>query len=333
MMQPHSPFGYVSQNQQVQGASNTQQTRPGNFSDQSGHQHSNNGAHEQVTKYHQRYNQVSHSGRQGTTSSKHVQPIGSTKNEASISQTIHKDPVLSDLESITVLGESQLTKITNGFSTVLGNGGFGTVYFGTLHDGRKVAVNVPIRATETDTTDFKNELRIQSRIKHKNVIKLLGYCLEGAAPKLVYEFAANGNLYDKLHGINSRIPMSLDVRIRIALECAEALAYIHSSTDKCILHGDVKSANILLDDNFIAKVSDFGLSRLLSVGSNTMYTKNVRGSFGYIDPMFIKEGILTQKSDVYSFGVVLVELITRKKARDESGKDLEPCFLSCFSKK
>uniref|UniRef100_A0A0D9XHK7 Protein kinase domain-containing protein n=1 Tax=Leersia perrieri TaxID=77586 RepID=A0A0D9XHK7_9ORYZ len=104
------------------------------------------------------------------------------------------------------------------------------VYLGTLNDGQKVAVKIPMRATETDKNDFKTELRVQSRIKHKNVVKLLGYCLEGGAPKLVYEFAANGNLYDKLHG-NCRAPMLLDVRLRILLECAEALAYIHSSTD------------------------------------------------------------------------------------------------------
>ncbi|TVU50563.1 hypothetical protein EJB05_01940, partial [Eragrostis curvula] len=162
--------------------------------------------------------------------------------------------------------------------------------------------------------DFRNELKAQSRIKHRNVIKLLGYSLEGNITKLVYEFAADGNLHDKLHGDN-KIVISFD-----------------TSTDSCILHGDVKSANILLDDYMMARVSDFGLSRLLSIGGNTMRTMTVRCSLGYGDPMFIKEGILTQKRDVYGFGVVLVELSTRRKPRDEQDNYLAQFFFSCFAK-
>jgi serine/threonine protein kinase len=120
------------------------------------------------------------------------------------------------------------------------------VYLGVLHDGQKVAVKVPIHTADTNIADFKKDLRIQSRIKHKNVVKLLGYCLDVNVPKFVYEFAENGNLYDRLHG-NNKSDMLLNVCLRIALDCAEALAYIHSSTDSHILHGDVKSANILLE--------------------------------------------------------------------------------------
>ncbi len=259
------------------------------------------------------------------------EPIENTNKDAS--QDMNDDTIMSGIDSIVVFQISQLRQITNGYSNILGKGSFGEVYLGTLNDGRKVAVKVPMRATETDKNDFKNELRVQSRIKHKNVVKLLGYCLEGGTPKLVYEFAAHGNLYDKLHG-NCRMPMLLGDRLRILVECAEALAYIHSSTDTRILHGDVKSANILLDANYSAKVSDFGLSRLLSISSNTMHTKNVIGSIGYIDPLFMDTGILTQLSDVYSFGVVMVEIITRRKACDELGKsnNLASCFQSCMAK-
>ena len=239
---------------------------------------------------------------------------------------------IGDIDTIRVYHGNQLRQITNDYNTLLDKGGFGKVYLGFLHDDQNVAVKVPIHIADTNIADFKKELRIQSSIKHKNVVKLLGYCLDGNVPKFVYEFVENGNLYDRLHGNNKR-DMSLDVRLRIALDCAEALAYIHSSTDSCILHGDVKSANILLDMNLMAKVSDFVLSRLLSTSGYTMHTQKVICSNGYGDPKFKEEGILTQKSDVYRFGVILVELITRRKACDEFGKnELAPYFRSCFAK-
>jgi serine/threonine protein kinase len=144
---------------------------------------------------------------------------------------------------------------------------------------------------------------------HNNIIKLLGCCLEVDVPMLVYEFAAKGNLQDILHG-DANIPLPLGLRLDIAIESAEGLRYMHSSTSRTIRHGDVKPANILLTDKFIPKISDFGTSKLLTVDKD--FTMFVVGSMGYIDPVFHKTGHLTQKSDVYSFGVVLLELICRK---------------------
>jgi len=139
----------------------------------------------------------------------------------------------------------------------------------------------------------------------------LGCCLEVDVPMLVYEFAPNGNLNNVLHGkANRHLPLSLDLRLDIATESAEGLKYMHSSTNHTIRHGDVKSANKLLDGNFMPKISDFGTSKLL--GRDKDFTMFVVGSMGYIDPVFHQTGLLTRKSDVYSFGVVLLELICRK---------------------
>ncbi|XP_006662269.2 wall-associated receptor kinase 2-like [Oryza brachyantha] len=219
--------------------------------------------------------------------------------------------VLQKVENIKIFTKEELKKITKNNSEVLGQGGFGKVYKGILEDNTMVAVKSSIEVNDARKEDFTNEVIIQSQMIHTNIIKLLGCCLEVDVPMLVYEFAANGNLQEILHGDNShRIPLPLDLRLDIAIESAEGLKYMHSSTNRTIRHGDVKPANILLNDKFIPKISDFGTSKLLTVDKD--FTMFVVGSMGYIDPVFHKTGRLTQKSDVYSFGVVLLELITRK---------------------
>ena len=219
--------------------------------------------------------------------------------------------VLEKIENIKIFTKEELKKITNNNSHVLGKGGFGEVYKGTLEDNTMVAVKSSIEVNKARKEDFTNEVIIQSQMIHKKIIKLLDCCLEVDVPMLVYEFAANGNLHDILHGeANQQLSLSLDLRLDIAIESAEGLTYMHSSTNRTIRHGDVKPSNILLDNNFIPKISNFGTSKLLTVDKD--FTMFVVGSMGYIDPVFHKTGHLTQKSDVYSFGVVLLELICRK---------------------
>ncbi|XBJ05263.1 hypothetical protein VPH35_024085 [Triticum aestivum] len=177
---------------------------------------------------------------------------------------------------------------------------------------------------------FAKELIVHREINHKNVVRLIGYCVDESALMVVTEYIPKGNLSNILH--QDSIPITLDTRLRIAIECAKALDYMHSQMYTQIIHGDIKPANILLDDGLGAKISDFGISRLINT-ENTLYTLNVIGSIGYMDPLFAQSGRLTAKSDVYSFGVVLLELITRKKARTEDGEiGLVESFSQSLSK-
>uniref|UniRef100_A0A0D3FUT4 Protein kinase domain-containing protein n=1 Tax=Oryza barthii TaxID=65489 RepID=A0A0D3FUT4_9ORYZ len=225
-------------------------------------------------------------------------------------------PVLQNVHHIKLFKKEELQPILKK-RNIIGKGGFGEVYKGRLDDNTLVAVKKSIRVNATLQEDqFTNEIIIQSRVIHKNIVKLIGCCLEVDIPMLVYEFVANGSLDDILHG-NDRKTLSLDARLNIAAQTAEGLAYMHSKTNDTILHGDVKPANILLDNNFDPKISDFGLSRLIAI--DKQHTKYVVGDTSYVDPIYLQEGLLTDKSDVYSFGVVLLELVSRMKATNNSG--------------
>ncbi|PVH63566.1 hypothetical protein PAHAL_2G056300 [Panicum hallii] len=231
-------------------------------------------------------------------------------------------PILEKAKIIKLFKKEELKEILKS-KNLIGKGYFGEVYKGLL-DNKLVAVKKPISGSMLENEQFANEVIIQSQIIHKNIVRLIGCCLEVDTPMLVYEFIPKGSLEDILHS-NKAIPLNIDVRLIIAAQSADGLAYMHSKTSNKILHGDVKPANILLDENFMPKISDFGISRLIA--RDTQHTDEVIGDMSYMDPVYMQTGLLTEKSDVYSFGVMILELITRKKATYSDNNSLVRNFL------
>ncbi|XP_050234166.1 LRR receptor-like serine/threonine-protein kinase IOS1 [Mercurialis annua] len=214
---------------------------------------------------------------------------------------------------------SEILRITNNFAKILGKGGFGTVYYGILDDQTQVAVKILSPSSVQGQKEFQAEVKLLLRVHHRNLTALVGYCNEGTNMGLIYEYMANGNLEDYLIDSN-RNSLSWETRLRIAVEAAQGLEYLHNGCKPQIVHRDVKTTNILLNDTFQAKLADFGLSRVFLDGGTHISTV-VAGTPGYLDPEYYVTNWLTEKSDVFSFGVVLLEIITGRpviaKTRDE----------------
>ncbi|XP_024033027.1 chitin elicitor receptor kinase 1 [Morus notabilis] len=189
----------------------------------------------------------------------------------------------------------------------IGQGGFGAVYYAELRGEKAAIKKMDMQATR----EFLAELKVLTRVHHLNLVRLIGYCVEGSL-FLVYEFIENGNLSQHLRG-SEREPLPWSTRVQIALDSARGLEYIHEHTVPVYIHRDIKSANILIDKNFHGKVADFGLTKLTEVGGSSLPTRLV-GTFGYMPPEYAQYGDVSPKIDVYAFGVVLYELISAKEA-------------------
>ncbi|CAN6470984.1 unnamed protein product [Victoria cruziana] len=209
---------------------------------------------------------------------------------------------------------AEIETATAKFVKKVGSGGFGSVFYGKLNDGKEIAVKVLSANSYQGKREFSNEVSLLSRIHHRNLVAFLGYCPEEGKSILVYEFMHNGTLKEHLYGpLTQEKSISWIKRLEIAEDAARGIEYLHTGCIPTIIHRDLKTSNILLDKNMRAKVSDFGLSKVAIDGS-THVSSIVRGTVGYLDPEYYISQQLTEKSDVYSFGVILLELISGQEA-------------------
>ncbi|XP_058009242.1 probable receptor-like protein kinase At2g42960 isoform X1 [Hevea brasiliensis] len=267
--------------------------------------------------YHHERGFSSHSGEEGSS--------GTVGKQSSLSYAglVTASPLVG-LPEISHLGWGHwftlrdLEFATNRFAAenVIGEGGYGVVYRVRLINGTEVAVKKLLNNLGQAEKEFRAEVEAIGHVRHKNLVRLLGYCIEGVHRMLVYEYVNNGNLEQWLHGAMCHHgTLTWEARMKVLLGTAKALAYLHEAIEPKIVHRDIKSSNILIDDEFNAKVSDFGLAKLLGSGESHITTR-VMGTFGYVAPEYANTGLLNERSDIYSFGVLLLEAVTGRDPVD-----------------
>ncbi|XP_013589968.1 PREDICTED: probable LRR receptor-like serine/threonine-protein kinase At1g51820 isoform X2 [Brassica oleracea var. oleracea] len=213
---------------------------------------------------------------------------------------------------------SEVMTMTNNFQRILGKGGFGIVYYGFVNDTKQVAVKILSHSSSQGYKQFKAEVELLLRVHHKNLVNLVGYCDEGENMALIYEYMSNGDLKEHMSGTRNRFILNWGTRLKIVSESGQGLEYLHNGCKPPMVHRDVKTTNILLNEHFEAKLADFGLSRSFPIEGETHVSTVVAGTPGYLDPEYYRTNWLTEKSDVYSFGIVLLEIITNQPVIDQS---------------
>ncbi|CAN4102038.1 unnamed protein product [Withania somnifera] len=245
---------------------------------------------------------------------KRLHKSGKDNNHSSdIVKGIALAPVKCRKQFVSLMEYKTLELATNKFqeSEILGVGGFGCVYKAKLEDNSYVAVKKLEGGTQDAIKEFETEVELLSQMQHPNIISLLGYCIHDETRLLVYELMQNGSLESQLHGPSRGSALTWNHRIKIALDAARGIEYLHEHCNPPVIHRDLKSSNILLDSNFNAKLSDFGLAVL--GGAQNKNNIKLSGTLGYVAPEYLLDGKLTDKSDVYAFGVVLLELLLGRR--------------------
>uniref|UniRef100_A0A2N9EIX5 non-specific serine/threonine protein kinase n=1 Tax=Fagus sylvatica TaxID=28930 RepID=A0A2N9EIX5_FAGSY len=235
-------------------------------------------------------------------------------------QTVTMQPI-----AVPAIPVDELKDITDNFGTkaLIGEGSYGRVYHGVLNGGQTAAIK-KLDSSKQPDQEFLSQVSMVSRLKHENVVELVGYCVDGSLRVLAYEYAPNGSLHDILHGrkgVKGAQPgpvLSWAQRVKIAVGAARGLEYLHEKARPHIIHRDIKSSNILLFDDDVAKIADFDLSNQAPDMAARLHSTRVLGTFGYHAPEYAMTGQLSSKSDVYSFGVVLLELLTGRKPVDHT---------------
>ncbi|XP_059646433.1 probable protein kinase At2g41970 isoform X1 [Cornus florida] len=226
------------------------------------------------------------------------------------------------------LSLDELKRLTSNFGAkaLIGEGSYGRVFYATLNNGQQPAAikKLDNSSSPEPDSDFEEQLSSVSRLKHEHFVELIGYCLEGDNRILAYQYASMGSLHDVLHGrkgVEGAEPgpvLSWNQRVKIAFGAAKGLEYLHEKVQPSIVHRDIRSSNVLLFDDFLAKIADFSLTNQSSDTAARLHSTRVLGTFGYHAPEYAMTGQITQKSDVYSFGVVLLELLTGRKPVDHT---------------
>ncbi|KHG02489.1 Cysteine-rich receptor-like protein kinase 6 [Gossypium arboreum] len=219
------------------------------------------------------------------------------------------------MESL-LIGLDTLKTATANFSdeNKLGQGGFGPVYKGKLFDGREIAVKRLSSNSGQGLAELKTEVMLVAKLLHRNLVKLLGFCLEEEEKLLVYEYLPNGSLDKILFDQGKRLRLGWERRYKIIVGIARGLLYLHEDSQLRIIHRDLKASNILLDEQMNPKISDFGLAKLFGESETQGNTNRIAGTYGYMAPEYAKHGLFSIKSDVYSFGVLVLEIVTGQKS-------------------
>ncbi|KAG9140538.1 hypothetical protein Leryth_016049 [Lithospermum erythrorhizon] len=219
----------------------------------------------------------------------------------------------------------ELKDVTDNFGTktLIGEGSYGRVYYGVLENGKHAAIK-KLDSSKQPDQEFLAQISMVSRLKHGNLVELLSYSVDGGLRVLAYEYASNGSLHDILHGrkgVKGAHPgpvLSWAQRVKIAVGAAKGLEYLHEKAEPHVIHRDIKSSNVLIFDDDVAKIADFDLSNQAPDMAARLHSTRVLGTFGYHAPEYAMTGQLSSKSDVYSFGVVLLELLTGRKPVDHT---------------